>query len=95
MSVPWSPVPVEQGVFDAASAELRIDDVREMITATTVAIELCGDTIELSQQERAALGVFVERFEDLASKAGEGSAEPPLELHEWRSFEPDFGSYPV
>lgn len=72
----WRGVPMADGVYDAVSVDITIDDVRRMAVATEVAVELCGDRVTLTPAQRAALPDFVRRFEEMATYDGPSAPEP-------------------
>ncbi len=82
----WAGVPMNDGVFDAVTAQLTIDTVRRMALAQHVRVELCGEGVVVSPEQRISLRDFVERFDDLAIYEGPSAPSPPPELgphHEW------------
>jgi hypothetical protein len=82
------------GIYDAVTVDITIDDVRRMAAAEQVEIELCGDRVALSREQRATLPDFVRRFEEMATYDGPSAPEPRPPL-DWEPRAPRINSRPT
>ncbi|MEM9067579.1 MAG: hypothetical protein AAGE52_03705 [Myxococcota bacterium] len=99
LSVNYAGVPMNGGVYDAVSAKLSIEDVRAMHRARNVAVNICGERVDLPRAERTRLRDFVEDFDDIGLYVGPSAPTPPPELgpeHEWLISDPiEPGDFPA
>ncbi len=83
----WSGVPMAEGLYDAVTVDITIEDVRAMSSAEHVEVEVCGDRVALQRSQLRDLGDFVRRFEEMATYDGPPAPAPPPPL-DWEPSVP-------
>jgi len=73
---------MDEGVYDAVTAELTISDVRAMSRADQVTAHLCGEAVTLPTAQLRQLDDFVRRFEEMATYDGPPPPTRPRDLDE-------------
>lgn len=81
----YSGVPMDDGLYDAVTVDITIEDVRRMADADDVEVVLCGHRVSLSRDQLGSLHDFVRRFEEMATYEGPPAPEPRPTL----DWEPD------
>jgi hypothetical protein len=92
LSVTYSGVAMQNGSYDAVTAELSIEHVRAMSHATDVRATVCGDVVYPRAERLGSLRDFVHRFEEMATHDGPSLPAPPPEFD---PENPDADSEPV
>ena len=99
VSANYAGVPMTQGVYDAITAKLDIEMVRSMAGAERVRLAICGEDIDVPENQRSRLYQFIDTFDDIGLYVGPSAPSPPPELgpeHEWIYTDPsDPGSWPT
>jgi len=80
LPVSYSGVAMQNGVYDAVTAELSIEHVRAMAHAADVRASICGDVVYPRAERLGQLRDFVQRFEEMATHDGPSLPPPPPEF---------------